>query len=115
LGLQTGADDYLVKPCDHGELIARVRAGLRIVSLTQELRRAVVELKLVNAELEHARAEAANPRGGLSVCTECQRLRDGACEWIGLAAALAQARATSAPGLCPDCAGRKEAPLSIEE
>src|SRR5262249_9735630 len=35
LALDTGADDYLVKPCDQGELMARVRAGLRIVLLTQ--------------------------------------------------------------------------------
>jgi DNA-binding response OmpR family regulator len=27
LALDTGADDYLVKPCDQGELLARVRAG----------------------------------------------------------------------------------------
>ena len=57
LGLQTGADDYLTKPCDHGELMARVRAGVRIVSLTQELRRAVAELKVANAALQNARSE----------------------------------------------------------
>jgi sigma-B regulation protein RsbU (phosphoserine phosphatase) len=57
LGLQTGADDYLTKPCDQGELMARVRAGVRIVSLTQELRRAVAELKVANAALRNARSE----------------------------------------------------------
>jgi phosphoserine phosphatase RsbU/P len=55
LGLQTGADDYLTKPCDQGELMARVRAGVRIVSLTQELRRTVTDLKVANAALENAR------------------------------------------------------------
>ena len=49
LGLQTGADDYVVKPCDHGELLARIRAGIRIVRLTQQLRRAVAELQALTA------------------------------------------------------------------
>ena len=57
LGLQTGADDYLTKPCDQGELMARVRAGVRIVSLTQELRRTVAELKIANAALKLERSE----------------------------------------------------------
>jgi sigma-B regulation protein RsbU (phosphoserine phosphatase) len=51
LALDTGADDYLVKPCDQGELLARVRAGLRIVLLTQEMRRAVVDLAALRAEV----------------------------------------------------------------
>ena len=53
LGLETGADDYLVKPCDSTEILARVRAGARIVGLTRELR--------------DARAEAANLRAGTEV------------------------------------------------
>ena len=55
LALETGADDYLIKPCDQGELMARVRAGVRIVSLTQELRRTVAELKVANAALAASR------------------------------------------------------------
>src|SRR5206468_953934 len=55
LGLQTGADDYVVKPCDHAEILARVRAGIRIVKLTQQLRAAVTELQMANAELTSTR------------------------------------------------------------
>jgi sigma-B regulation protein RsbU (phosphoserine phosphatase) len=48
-GLDTGADDYLVKPIDNQELVARIRSGLRIHNLQNELKniehnKAVVEL-----------------------------------------------------------------------
>lgn len=39
-GLDAGADDFLVKPMRTPELLARVRAGLRITRLQQELIRA---------------------------------------------------------------------------
>lgn len=57
LALDTGADDYLVKPCDQGELMARVRAGLRIVLLTQHLRQAAVDLTRLRAEVQRVRAD----------------------------------------------------------
>jgi len=59
LALDTGADDYLVKPCDQGELLARVRAGLRIVLLTQDLRRAAVDLQQLKVEFRRVKAELA--------------------------------------------------------
>ena len=55
LALDTGADDYLVKPCDQGELLARVRAGLRIVALTQDAHRAKSELAALWAEVDRVR------------------------------------------------------------
>ena len=57
LALDTGADDYLVKPCDQGELLARVRAGLRIVLLTQDLRRNARELDRVQQEIKRAKLD----------------------------------------------------------
>ena len=59
LALDTGADDYLVKPCDQGELLARVRTGLRIVLLTQDMRAAAVDFARLKEEVEWVRAELA--------------------------------------------------------
>ena len=36
-GLNSGADDYIIKPFEEGELLARVRAGLRTALLKKEL------------------------------------------------------------------------------
>ena len=36
-GLQAGADDYLTKPFDPGEMLARIGAGRRIIELNREL------------------------------------------------------------------------------
>ncbi|MFZ2493528.1 MAG: diguanylate cyclase [Thermoanaerobaculia bacterium] len=36
-GLELGADDYITKPFQHPELLARIRAGKRIVDLQKEL------------------------------------------------------------------------------
>ena len=74
LGLETGADDYLVKPCDPGELMARVRAGLRIVLLNQELRETMGQLKLANAELVSARDSMKRLAELLPMCSRRRHL-----------------------------------------
>jgi DNA-binding response OmpR family regulator len=45
IGLDTGADDYITKPVENEELLARIRSGLRIYDLQQEIR-----------QLEHEKA-----------------------------------------------------------
>ncbi len=49
MGLDVGADDFLVKPVENQELLARIRSGIRIFNLQSELRniehsRAVIEM-----------------------------------------------------------------------
>jgi len=56
--LDAGADDYVVKPYAEGELLARVRAGLRIHRLQDEL--AQLEWRLATRELAAALGHTIN-------------------------------------------------------
>ena len=47
IGLDAGADDFLAKPWDIAELMARVRAGVRLRRLQDELRKAEHQAALV--------------------------------------------------------------------
>ena len=55
-GLQAGADDFLVKPLDRGELMARVNVALRILTMQDELRRRTLDLEKAHAELKQRNA-----------------------------------------------------------
>jgi|GEM_PF-2178893 len=50
-GIDYGADDYLVKPFDPNELLARVRAGLRIMKTQEALVKRVKALESTAAEV----------------------------------------------------------------
>jgi phosphoserine phosphatase RsbU/P len=105
LALDTGADDYLVKPCDQGELMARVRAGLRIVILSQELRATVEDLHVANAELKNARTEVERlTHELLPICAFCRKVRDADGNWQSLEEYVAQrTQADFTHGICPTC------------
>ena len=101
LALETGADDYLIKPCDQVELLARVRAGIRIVSLTQTLRRSLAELRAAPVA-----ASALVPAiGPIAVCGSCHRVAGADDRWLELKAFLRERLgATVIQRDCPDCA-----------
>jgi diguanylate cyclase (GGDEF)-like protein len=48
VGLEAGADDYLRKPADEAELLARLKPGARIVALERSLREAQARLRALS-------------------------------------------------------------------
>jgi CheY-like chemotaxis protein len=96
-GLRAGADDYITKPFDLGELEARLQVGRRVLALQRNLALRV-------AELEEALGDVKRLRGLLPICMYCKKIRDGGSYWEQVEAYLAaHSEATFTHGICPDC------------
>ncbi len=62
MGLDAGADDYIVKPFDAEELRARVHTGIRVATLQERLAERVLELQSARDELARlASTDALEP------------------------------------------------------
>lgn len=96
-GLQAGADDYVTKPFDRGELYARLQAGVRIVELQSNLADYV-------RELENALAQIKQLHGLLPICSYCKKIRDDRNYWRQVEDYVAEhSEAQFSHGICPDC------------
>ncbi len=69
---EAGVDDYVTKPFNQRELLARLRAGERIVELQHDLDRRQLELHRANAEMQvaNARLDEANKKLHLMATTD---------------------------------------------
>jgi DNA-binding response OmpR family regulator len=96
-GLEAGADDYLVKPCHQGELLARVSVGLRVLGLQAGLAARVEELQLALSQVKQL-------SGLLPICSYCKRIRNDENYWTQVDTYLTQhSDAKFTHGICPPC------------
>lgn len=113
LATETGADDYLVKPCDHGEILTRIRTGLRIIYLKRQLEHARRDLlKVLDRDAPaESPAEAAAAKA-IPYCGHCQRVEAAPGAWESLVDYVERRRLAAfdhvACPACPQCAGSGE-------
>lgn len=106
-GLEAGADDYVTKPFDHGELRARVQVGTRVIGLQNALAERV-------HELEEAIASVQTLQGLLPICCYCKKIRDDGNYWHRVESYIAgHANVRFSHGICPDCNDKLKAELNL--
>lgn len=106
--LEAGADDFLSKPFDSGELRARVDVGRRTIALqetladqAEELRKALDEIKTLS--------------GIIPICATCKKIRDDNGYWNQVEVYIRNhSDASFSHGICPDCMAKYEEQLARE-
>jgi len=96
-GLDAGANDYLAKPFDAGELRARVEVGRRMVELQGALAAKVEELRQSLDQINTL-------RGIVPICANCKKIRDDQGYWNQVEAYVCEhTEAEFSHGICPEC------------
>ena len=99
-GLEAGADDYLSKPYDTAELLARIEVGRRMLEMQARLNR---KIEALQEALEHIRTL----QGILPICSFCKKIRDDQGYWRQVEVYVRDhSDADFSHGICPDCMKR---------
>jgi sigma-B regulation protein RsbU (phosphoserine phosphatase) len=96
-GLDAGADDYVTKPYDKTELLARVKAGERVIQLEKTLLQK-------NQELSQALAQVKQLKGIVPICMHCKKIRNDKNYWQQVEEYVAEhTEADFSHSICPEC------------
>jgi sigma-B regulation protein RsbU (phosphoserine phosphatase) len=96
-GLRAGADDYVTKPPNEDELLARVSVGARMVALQQTLADRV-------RRLEEALSNVKQLQGLLPICSYCKRIRDDQNYWQQVESYISvHSGVQFSHSYCPEC------------
>jgi phosphoserine phosphatase RsbU/P len=96
-GLASGADDFIAKPWDPVELVARLAVGVRTLELQQQLRTKIVELEEAVTHIKHL-------EGLLRICMHCRRIQASPHSWEKLETYVQKhSDAVFSHGICDTC------------
>lgn len=96
-GLDAGADDYIIKPFEPGELQARIRVGCRVLQLQEKLDNRIKELQ---DSLQHIKTL----QGILPICSYCKKIRDDQNYWEEVEEYVVKhSDADFTHSICPKC------------
>ncbi len=106
---EAGADDFIRKPCDPVEILARLRSGQRIVELEHRLSARITEC-------EEALDNVRRLKRLLPICMYCKKVRDDSQYWQEIEHYIHQETGTDfSHGICPDCMAEVRAGLGTLE
>ncbi len=97
IGLQSGADDYIIKPFYREELRARMNVGVRVVELQEDLAKRVRDLEIALSNVNQL-------QGLLPICSYCKKIRDDSNYWQQVENYIgSHSEARFSHSVCPEC------------